>query len=129
MFKFFKKLLGISSSEPQETVKEILTPQAPYKVEPANEVVITRILAPESNPDVIVTPVKAERAKNAKGRFKADDPSTPDVNEAWKGGKAPAKKVKAISVPIKEGTQRANVKKLKPNSPKPKAPPKPKTKK
>ena len=24
-----------------------------------------------------------------KGRFKADDKSTPDVNEAWEGGKAP----------------------------------------
>ena len=24
-----------------------------------------------------------------KGRFKADDKSTPDVNEAWVGGKAP----------------------------------------
>ena len=121
MFNFFKKLLGISSSEPQETVAEILTP--PKKV------VITRMLAPESNPDVIVTPVAAERAKDAKGRFKADDPSTPDVNEAWKGGKAPAKKVKAISVPIKEGTQRTNVKKPNSNSTKPKAPPAPKTKK
>ena len=120
MFNFFKKLLGISSSEPQETVAEILTP--PKKV------VITRMLAPESNPDVIAHRV-AERAKDAKGRFKADDPSTPDVNEAWKGGKAPAKKVKAISVPIKEGTQRTNVKKPNSNSPKPKAPPAPKAKK
>ena len=24
-----------------------------------------------------------------KGRYKADDKSTPDVNEAWEGGKAP----------------------------------------
>lgn len=117
MFKFFKKLLGISS---EETVAEILTP--PKKV------VITRMLAPESNPDVIAYRV-AERAKDAKGRFKADDPATPEVNEAWVSGKAPTKKVKAITTPIKEGQQRTNVKKLKSNSPKPKAPPAPKAKK
>ena len=38
------------------------------------------------------------RAKESDGTFKADDPSTPDVNEAWKSGKQPkkiAKKTKA----------------------------------
>ena len=34
------------------------------------------------------TPAKPKRAR-AKGRYKADDKSTPDVNEAWEGGKAP----------------------------------------
>jgi len=28
-------------------------------------------------------PVKKKRARDEKGRLKADDPSTPDVNEAW----------------------------------------------
>ena len=28
-------------------------------------------------------PAKRKRARNAKGQLKADDPSTPDVNEAW----------------------------------------------
>lgn len=28
-----------------------------------------------------------ERARNADGTYKGDDPSTPDVNEAWKSGK------------------------------------------
>ena len=36
--------------------------------------------------------VKAKRARNAKGHVMADDPSTPDVNEAWEGGKAPKKR-------------------------------------
>ncbi len=36
-----------------------------------------------------------KRARTKKGRFIADDKSTPDVNEAWVGGKAPKKKVKA----------------------------------
>ena len=33
-----------------------------------------------------------KRARNSKGHYKADDPSTPDVNEAYVSGKAPAKK-------------------------------------
>ena len=33
-----------------------------------------------------------KRARKANGQLQADDPSTPDVNEAWVGGKAPAKK-------------------------------------
>ena len=33
-----------------------------------------------------------KRARNDKGQLIGDDPSTPDVNEAWVGGKAPAKK-------------------------------------
>ena len=37
---------------------------------------------------------KPKRARNAKGQLKADDPSTPDVNEAYEGGKGPKKKKK-----------------------------------
>ena len=32
-----------------------------------------------------------ERARTESGQFKGDDKSTKDVNEAWKGGKAPKK--------------------------------------
>tara|TARA_Y100000401_G_scaffold50446_1_gene39366 strand:+ start:465 stop:650 length:186 start_codon:yes stop_codon:yes gene_type:complete len=38
--------------------------------------------------------VKPKRARTKKGRYKADDKSTLDVNEAWIGGKAPKKKRK-----------------------------------
>jgi hypothetical protein len=34
------------------------------------------------------------RARGKKGKFVADDKSTPNVNEAWVGGKAPVKKSK-----------------------------------
>jgi len=34
------------------------------------------------------------RARNAKGRFVADDPKTPDVNEAYVDGKKPKRKRK-----------------------------------
>jgi hypothetical protein len=33
-----------------------------------------------------------KRARDSKGKLKADDPSTPNVNEAWEGGKAPKKR-------------------------------------
>ena len=32
---------------------------------------------------------KPKRARGPKGRYKGDDKSTPNVNEAWVGGKAP----------------------------------------
>ena len=35
---------------------------------------------------------KPKRARGPKGRYKGDDKSTKDVNEAWVGGKAPKKK-------------------------------------
>ena len=37
--------------------------------------------------------VKPKRART-KGRYRADDKSTPNVNEAWIGGKAPKKRRK-----------------------------------
>ena len=37
---------------------------------------------------------KPKRARTKKGRYKADDKSTPNVNEAWVGGKAPKKRKK-----------------------------------
>ena len=38
-----------------------------------------------------------KRARNDKGQLIADDPSTPDVNEAYEGGKKPVKKKKKAS--------------------------------
>ena len=35
---------------------------------------------------------KPERARDKDGRWMGDDKKTPTINEAWKGGKAPAKK-------------------------------------
>ena len=35
---------------------------------------------------------KPKRARNKKGRYKADDPTTKDYNEAYIGGKAPTRK-------------------------------------
>lgn len=38
----------------------------------------------------------AKRATDKKGKFIADDPSTPDVNEAYVGGKKPKKTKEAL---------------------------------
>ena len=32
---------------------------------------------------ILEEPKKKKRARDSKGRLKGDDPSTPDVNEAW----------------------------------------------
>jgi|TARA_R110001583_G_scaffold157762_1_gene309680 hypothetical protein len=42
----------------------------------------------EACPEAVFEP---ERARDEDGKFIADDPSTPDTNEAWKGGKKPTK--------------------------------------
>jgi hypothetical protein len=37
---------------------------------------------------------KPKRARTKRGRYKGDDKSTADYNEAWAGGKAPKRKSK-----------------------------------
>ena len=46
------------------------------------------------------------RARNAKGRFVADNPDTPDVNEAYVDGKTPTSKKKPAAK--KRGRPRKN---------------------
>lgn len=50
----------------------------------------------ETKEEVISDVEEAEpvRARNDKGHYIADDPSTPDVNEAYEGGVAPKKTTK-----------------------------------
>ena len=53
-------------------------------------------------PDPPAPEVKPKRARTKKGTLKADDPSTPEGNEAWEDGKAPKKKaVKRKAAPKK----------------------------
>ena len=46
-----------------------------------------------------------KRAREKSGRLKADDPSTPDVNEAWEGGEAPKKKATRKASPKKKAAK------------------------
>jgi len=41
---------------------------------------------------VVEKVVEPKRARDEKGQYQGDDESTPDVNEAWVGGKSPNKK-------------------------------------
>lgn len=59
-------------------------------------------LKPLDKADVITA--KPKRARTKKGRFVADDKSTPDINEAWVGGKAPKKKKKKKVSKFKDNT-------------------------
>jgi hypothetical protein len=47
------------------------------------------------------------RARNEKGQLVADDPSTPDVNEAWEGGKAPKAPKKKAAPRGKKSTSKS----------------------
>ena len=57
------------------------------KAEQDSEVVLEKFEPEKAKPKT-----KAKRARTKKGTYRADDKSTPDVNEAWEGGKAPKKK-------------------------------------
>ena len=51
---------------------------------------------------------EVKRARNEKGQLKADDPSTPDVNEAWEGGEAPKKTTAKKKTTKKKTTKKAS---------------------
>jgi len=49
-------------------------------------------------PLVLTKEVKPRRARTRLGRYKGDDKSTDDINEAWVGGKAPRKSKKVYKI-------------------------------
>ena len=57
---------------------------------PSTEELAARGLDADGNPLKDLTATEKVRARNSDGTLKGDDPSTPDVNEAWE--EAPAKK-------------------------------------
>lgn len=100
----FEDMLVQQAVEDQKK-NELVLDKCPYtgaKAEPVNPQItdaVTQVapvpVAEEVAPAPVVeevAPAKPKRARTAKGKLKADDKSTPDVNEAWDGGKAPAKK-------------------------------------
>jgi len=59
-------------------------------------------------------PASGKRARGPKGRFKADDKSTPDINEAYADGKTPKRKKAAPkSAPKKRGRPKGSKNKVK----------------
>ena len=58
----------------------------------AEQILVDQYLAPdETIEEIVVEEVKSKRARN-KGKFAPDDKVTIEYNEAWVGGKSPAKK-------------------------------------
>ena len=60
------------------------------------ELVFGTVRRPEVKFKGMMTKEKPKRARDTKGRYKGDDKSTPDVNEAWIGGKSPKRKKKNV---------------------------------
>ena len=79
----------MTSSINEKIVEQIKTKKAEIKAteNPTNEV--TKVAPVETTETV--------RARDNKGYYVADDLSTPDVNEAWEGGKAPKKARKKVA--------------------------------
>ena len=70
---------------PEEEVRRILTTK-PRALEILPELPLEKP-APKKRAPAKKTPVKRKRARKADGTLKGDDPSTPDINEAWEDGK------------------------------------------
>lgn len=64
---------------PEEEVRRILTTK-PRALQILPELPLEKPVAKKA-------PAKRKRARKADGTLKADDPSTPDINEAWEDGK------------------------------------------
>lgn len=98
----FKWLSNLFNPKPKEE-------PVPYKLEPVKveetqvkpaDVAEPELLKSPVMPNVVETPVVEAKPKRArsKGKFKADDKVTSEVNEAWVDGKSPTKKVKKPKV-------------------------------
>ena len=78
LIKMEGKLFDYGDELPADIVQEFVNLPALIS---AGEIIVEEIEEPviEEKPK----PKAKKRAKNNDGTFKADDPSTPDVNEAW----------------------------------------------
>ena len=52
----------------------------------------------DSSEEPLVLTKEYKRARTKRGRYKGDDKSTADFNEAWVGGKSPKKKRKVYKI-------------------------------
>ena len=57
---------------------------------------LEKVIGTYDKPLVLTKAMEVKRARTKRGRYKGDDKSTADYNEAWAGGKAPKKKVYKI---------------------------------
>ena len=100
---WWKKALKFFLPLPKEELKTVIKEDVLEKAIKEAEVSLKKF-------DKVVTK-EYKRARGTKGRYKADDKSTPDINEAWIGGKAPKKK--ASKKPAAKKTKVTSIKKKK----------------
>jgi len=81
---WWKKFVKFFLPLPKEELKTVIKEDVLEKAIKEAEVSLKKF-------DKVVTK-EYKRARGTKGRYKADDKSTADINEAWVGGKAPKKK-------------------------------------
>jgi len=78
------KKANVNLDDVMKEAEIVLDKFAPKKDFKPVEMVITK-----TNQSIKVTP---KRARSKKGQYKKDNKATPNINEAWVGGKAPVKK-------------------------------------
>ena len=100
---WWKKALKFFLPLPKEELKTVIKEDILEKAIKEAEVSLKKF-------DKVVTK-EYKRARGTKGRYKADDKSTADINEAWVGGKAPKKK--ASKKPAAKKTKVTSIKKKK----------------
>jgi len=57
---------------------------------------LEKVIGTYDKPLVLTKAMEVKRARTKRGRYKGDDKSTADYNEAWVGGKSPKRKVYKI---------------------------------
>ena len=100
---WWKKALKFFLPLPKEELKTVIKEDILEKAIKEAEVSLKKF-------DKVVAK-EPKRARGTKGRYKTDDKSTPDINEAWVGGKAPKKK--ASKKPAAKKTKVTSIKKKK----------------
>ena len=100
---WWKKALKFFLPLPKEELKTVIKEDVLEKAIKEAEVSLKKF-------DKVVAK-EPKRARGTKGRYKTDDKSTADINEAWVGGKAPKKK--ASKKPAAKKTKVTSIKKKK----------------
>ena len=71
---------------------------------------LEKVIGTYEKPLILTNEVKPRRARTSRGRYRGDDKSTADVNEAWVGGKAPKRKKKVYNIRGKRYTLKKRLK-------------------
>tara|TARA_R110000824_G_scaffold76455_4_gene193673 strand:- start:2596 stop:2925 length:330 start_codon:yes stop_codon:yes gene_type:complete len=100
-FNWFRRTKPIvaeaEDKSPFEQAKEILS-QSNKKEDIISEKMEEATVELEKFEEADIVKEVPKRARTKKGTYKSDDKSTPDINEAWEGGKAPKPKKKTVKV-------------------------------